>query len=59
MECVAVCIIYETLLYIQMDIMRLVHNDLSDEDIGTVLGADATNIRHSELRHIYMTWMTC
>ena len=34
-----------------MDVIRLIHKALSDEDIGTVLGADANIIRYSELRH--------
>ena len=35
-----------------MDILRLVHKALSDEDIEKILGADAKIIRYSELRHI-------
>ena len=35
-----------------MDVIRLVHKALSDEDIGTILGADAKIIRYSELSHI-------
>ena len=35
-----------------MDVIRLIHKALSDEDIGTILGTDAKIIRHSELRHI-------
>ncbi|MFM7981413.1 MAG: hypothetical protein ACKPKO_19065 [Candidatus Fonsibacter sp.] len=35
-----------------MDVIRLVHKALSDEDIGTILGTAAHNIRYSELRHI-------
>ncbi len=35
-----------------MDVIRLIHKALSDEDIGTILGADANIIRYSELRHI-------
>jgi hypothetical protein len=35
-----------------MDVIRLIHKALSDEDIGTILGADAKIIRYSELSHI-------
>ncbi|MFM7986545.1 MAG: hypothetical protein ACKPKO_45250, partial [Candidatus Fonsibacter sp.] len=35
-----------------MDVIRLMHKALNDEDIGTILGADAKIIRYSELRHI-------
>ena len=35
-----------------MDIIRLAHKALSDEDIGTILGADSKTFRYSELRHI-------
>ena len=35
-----------------MDVFQLLHKALSDEDIGTILGADAKIIRYSELRHI-------
>ncbi|MFM7984060.1 MAG: hypothetical protein ACKPKO_32515, partial [Candidatus Fonsibacter sp.] len=35
-----------------MDVIRLIHKALSDEDIGTILGTDAKVIRYSELRHI-------
>ena len=35
-----------------MDIIRLINKALSDEDIGTILGADAKIIRYSELSHI-------
>ena len=35
-----------------MDVLRLIHKALSDEDIGTILGTDAKIIRYSELRHI-------
>ena len=35
-----------------MDVIRLVHKALNDDDIGTILGADAKIIRYSELRHI-------
>ena len=35
-----------------MDVIRLMHKALSDEDIGTILGADAKISRYSELRHI-------
>ena len=35
-----------------MDVIRLINKALSDEDIGTILGADANTIRYSELRHI-------
>ncbi|MFM7987031.1 MAG: hypothetical protein ACKPKO_47735, partial [Candidatus Fonsibacter sp.] len=35
-----------------MDVIRLIHKALSDENIGTILGADANIIRYSELRHI-------
>ena len=35
-----------------MDVIKLIHKALSDEDIGTILGTDATIIRYSELRHI-------
>ena len=35
-----------------MDVIRLIHKALSDEDIGTILGTDAKIIRYSELRHI-------
>ena len=35
-----------------MDVIRPMHKALSDEDIGTILGADANIIRYSELSHI-------
>ena len=35
-----------------MDVVRLIHQALSDEYIGTILGANAKIIRYSELRHI-------
>ena len=35
-----------------MDVTRLIHKALSDDDIGTILGADANIIRYSELSHI-------
>ena len=35
-----------------MDVVQLINKALSDEDIGTILGADAKIIRYSELRHI-------
>ena len=35
-----------------MDVIRLIHKALSDDDIGTILGADAKTIRYSELSHI-------
>ena len=35
-----------------MDVIKLINKALSDEDIGTVLGADTKIIRYSELRHI-------
>ena len=35
-----------------MGVIRLIHKALSDEDIGTILGANAKIIRYSELRHI-------
>ena len=35
-----------------MDVIKLVHKALSDDDIGTILGADAKIIRYSELRQI-------
>ncbi|MFM7985475.1 MAG: hypothetical protein ACKPKO_39790, partial [Candidatus Fonsibacter sp.] len=35
-----------------MDVVRLIHKALSDEDIGTILGTDANIILYSELRHI-------
>ena len=35
-----------------MDVIRLVHKALSDDDIGTILGADAKIIRYSALIHI-------
>ena len=35
-----------------MDVIRLIHKALSDEDIGTTLGTDANIIRYSELSHI-------
>ena len=35
-----------------MDVLQFIHKALSDEDIGTILGADAKIIRYSELRHI-------
>ena len=35
-----------------MDVIRLIHKALSDEDIGTILGAYAKIIRYSELSHI-------
>ena len=34
------------------DVIRLINKALSDENIGTILGADANIIRYSELRHI-------
>ena len=34
-----------------MDVLQLTHKALSDEDMGTILGADAKIIRYSELRH--------
>ena len=35
-----------------MDVIKLIIKALSDEDIGKILGADAKNIRYSELSHI-------
>jgi hypothetical protein len=35
-----------------MDVIKLINKALSDDDIGTTLGADAKNSRYSELRHI-------
>ena len=35
-----------------MDVIKLINKALSDEEIGTVLGADANIIRYSELRRI-------
>jgi hypothetical protein len=35
-----------------MDVVQIINKALSDEDIGTILGADAKIIRYSELRHI-------
>jgi len=35
-----------------MDVIKLINKALSDEDMGTVLGADAKIIRYSELSHI-------
>ena len=35
-----------------MDVVQLINKALSDEDIGTILGADTKIIRYSELRHI-------
>ncbi|MFM7988423.1 MAG: hypothetical protein ACKPKO_54835, partial [Candidatus Fonsibacter sp.] len=35
-----------------MDVLRLIHKALSDEDIGTILSADGKIIIYSELRHI-------
>ena len=35
-----------------MDVLKLINKALSDDDIGTILGADAKIIRYSELRHI-------
>ena len=35
-----------------MDVIKLINKALSDEDIGTILGADAKIIRYSELSHI-------
>ena len=35
-----------------MDVIKLINKALSDDDIGTILGADAKIIRYSELRHI-------
>ena len=35
-----------------MDVIKLIHKALSDEDIGTILGTDAKIVRYSELRHI-------
>ena len=37
---------------VYMDGIRLNHNALSDEDIGTILGGNAKIIRYSELSHI-------
>ena len=36
-----------------MDILRLVHKALNDEDIGKILGPDSKIIRCSELRRIH------
>ena len=36
----------------KMDVIKLIHKALSDEDIGTILGADANIIRYSEPSHI-------
>ena len=35
-----------------MDVIKLINKALSDEDIGTILGAKTKIIRYSELRHI-------
>ena len=35
-----------------MDVIRLIHKALSDEDIGTILGANAKFIRCLERSHI-------
>ena len=35
-----------------MDVLQLIHEALSDKYIATILGADANNLRYSELRHI-------
>ena len=35
-----------------MDELHLIDKDLSDEDIGTILGANANITRYSELKHI-------
>ena len=35
-----------------MDVIKLINKALSDEDIGTILGADAKIIRYSELSRI-------
>ena len=35
-----------------MDVIMLINKALSDDYIGTILGADAKNIRYSELKHI-------
>ena len=40
------------MIYIQMDVVQIINKTLSDDDIGTILGADAKIIRYSELRHI-------
>ena len=32
-----------------MDVIKLIHKALSDKGIGTILGANANNIRYSEL----------
>ena len=40
------------MIYIRMNVIKLINKALSDDDIGTILGADAKIIRYSELRHI-------
>ena len=35
-----------------MEVIRLAHKALIDNDIGTILGADAQITQYSELRHI-------
>ena len=35
-----------------MDVLQLIREALSDKYIATILGADANNLRYSELRHI-------
>ena len=39
-------------IYIQVDVVKVINKALSDNAIGTILGADAKIIRYSELRHI-------
>ena len=41
MQCTGYGIIYPTPRYKQMDIIRLVHRALNDEDIGKIIGADS------------------
>ncbi|MFM7985153.1 MAG: hypothetical protein ACKPKO_38125, partial [Candidatus Fonsibacter sp.] len=35
-----------------MDVIKLINKALTDEDIGTILGSDATIKIYSELKHI-------
>ena len=41
LQCTGDGMIYPTPQYKQMDIIRLVHRALNDEDIGKILGADS------------------
>ena len=35
-----------------MDVIRLIHKALNDQDMGTILGTDGKIIRYSELRRM-------